>query len=231
MQKKTNFDFEKGELLLFNKPLTWTSFDLVRKVKYITKAKKVGHAGTLDPLASGLLIICTGKLTKSIDQIQAMEKEYTGTFKLGGTTSSYDLEREIDLTFDISSITEEDILNTAKKFIGEIDQFPPQHSAKKVDGKRAYELARIGKVANLEAKRIKIYEFEITGIELPLVHFRVVCSKGTYVRSLAHDFGKELNNGAHLVALVRTKIGKYSLEDAHEIDDFANLLKSNTVTT
>jgi tRNA pseudouridine55 synthase len=220
-----SFDFEKGEMLLFNKPLRWTSYDVVRKIQNVTKAKKVGHAGTLDPLATGLLIICTGKLTKSIDLIQAQEKEYTGTFKLGATTSSYDLEREIDQTYDISAITEELIMETVQKFIGNIEQLPPQHSAKKVDGKRAYELARKGKVANLESKKVTIHSFEITGIEMPLVHFKVSCSKGTYIRSLANDFGKELNSGAHLVALTRTKIGDYSLDDAWEIDDFVSSIK------
>ena len=185
----------------------------------------MGHAGTLDPLASGLLIICTGKLTKTIDQIQAQEKEYTGTFKLGATTESYDLEREINQTFDTSKITETQIHEAVKKFIGTIEQMPPQHSAKKVDGKRAYELARRGKVANLEPKKITIYEFEITGIDMPLVHFRIACSKGTYIRSIADDFGKALNNGAHLVALARTKIGNYKLEDAWEVDAFEDLIR------
>jgi tRNA pseudouridine55 synthase len=220
------YDFEKGELLLFNKPLTWTSFDLVKKVKYITRASKVGHAGTLDPLASGLLIICTGRLTKTIDQIQAQDKEYTGTFMLGATTESFDLERGINQTFDTSSITEKQIHETVKQFIGEIEQLPPQHSAKKVDGKRAYELARKGKVANLEAKKVTVKEFEITGIEIPLIHFRIVCSKGTYIRSIADDFGKALNNGAHLVSLARTKIGNYKLEDAWEIAAFEELIKA-----
>ncbi len=223
------FDFDKGELLLFNKPLTWTSFDLVRKVKFITRADKVGHAGTLDPLASGLLIICTGKFTKTIDQIQAQTKEYAGTFKLGATTESFDLEREINQTFDTSNITENQIHEAVKQFLGEIEQMPPQHSAKKVDGKRAYELARRGKVANLEAKRVTIFEFEITGIAMPEVHFRIVCSKGTYIRSVADDFGKALNNGAHLISLARTKIGNYRLEDAWEIQDFEELIKQKTV--
>ncbi len=222
------FDFEKGELLLFNKPLTWTSFDLVRKVKNITRADKVGHAGTLDPLASGLLIICTGRLTKTIDQIQAQEKEYTGSFLLGATTESFDLEREINRRFDTSDITEQQIHEAVKQFIGEIEQFPPQHSAKKVDGKRAYELARRGKVANLEAKKVFVKEFEITGIAMPLVHFRIVCSKGTYIRSIADDFGKALNNGAHLVSLARTKIGDYKLEDAWEIGAFEEAIKQKS---
>lgn len=225
MDVSHSFDFEKGELLLFNKPLQWTSFDVVRKLKNITRAKKIGHAGTLDPLATGLLIICTGKLTKTIEQIQAQEKEYIGTFQLGATTSSYDLEREIDERFDISNISEDMIHETVNKFLGPIEQLPPQHSAKKVDGKRAYELARKGKVANLEPKKVTIYNFEITGIEMPLVHFKVTCSKGTYIRSLVNDFGKELNNGAHLTSLIRTKIGNHSLNDAWEIDDFANLFR------
>jgi len=225
MDVSHSFDFEKGELLLINKPLQWTSFDVVRKLKNVTRAKKIGHAGTLDPLASGLLIICTGKLTKTIEQIQAQEKEYIGSFQLGATTSSYDLEREIDQRFDILNITEEMIRETVKKFLGPIEQLPPQHSAKKVDGRRAYELARKGKVANLEPKKVTIYTFEITGIEMPIVHFKVTCSKGTYIRSLVSDFGKELNNGAHLTSLIRTKIGNHSLTDAWEIDDFANLFR------
>jgi tRNA pseudouridine55 synthase len=217
----------EGKVLLINKPLTWSSFQAVNKLKYILKRKydlpkkfKIGHAGTLDPLASGLLIICTGKFTKKITEIQAQEKEYTGTIFLGATTPSYDLETEVDATFPTEHITKELILATTKKFIGEIDQKPPVFSAIKKDGKRLYEYARAGEELEIQSRKTTVYEFEITRIQLPEVDFRVKCSKGTYIRSLAYDFGLALQSGGHLTALRRTKIGYYSVENAVIPKDF-----------
>jgi len=219
-----------GQTLLINKPLEWTSFDVVNKLRYQLKRKlgvkklKVGHAGTLDPLATGLLIICTGKLTKQIDTIQAQEKEYKGIITLGATTPSYDLETEIDNTFDFSNITEADIYKTAASFLGESEQMPPMFSAKKVDGKKAYIEARKGKSIKLSPRSILISSFSIEKIEMPNVYFRISCSKGTYIRSIAYDFGVKLENGGHLSQLCRTKIGDYSLASAHEIDGFVKNL-------
>jgi tRNA pseudouridine55 synthase len=206
-------------VLLVNKPLDWTSFDVVRKLRYKLKIKKVGHAGTLDPLATGLLIICTGKMTKRIDEYQAQEKEYTGRFIIGQSTPSHDLETEVTERSDISQVTRENILAATKQFIGVIDQIPPMHSAIKIDGKRAYELARKGKEAELKSRQVTISEFEITSVDPPSVGFRVVCSKGTYIRSLARDFGKALGVGAYLGELCRTRIGDFRLEDAMQIED------------
>ena len=223
-------EFLAGKVLLIDKPLKWSSFQAVNKLKYILKRKydlpkkfKIGHAGTLDPLATGLLIICTGKFTKSITEIQAQAKEYTGTIIVGATTPSYDLETEIDATFPTEHITEELILETTKQFIGEIDQKPPVFSAIKKDGKRLYEHARAGEEVEIQWRKTTIYEFEITRIQLPEVDFRVKCSKGTYIRSLAYDFGLALQSGGHLTALRRTKIGDYSVENAITPDDFAQL--------
>ena len=220
-----------GKVLLIDKPLTWSSFQAVNKLKYILKRKydlpkkfKIGHAGTLDPLATGLLIICTGKFTKKITEIQAQIKEYTGTIVLGATTPSYDLETEIDATFPTAHITETLILETINKFLGEIDQKPPVFSAIKKDGKRLYEHARAGEEVEIQLRKTTIYEFEITRIQLPEVDFRVQCSKGTYIRSLAYDFGLELQSGGHLSALRRTKIGDYSVENAILPDDFEQSL-------
>ena len=213
-------DFKNGQLILIDKPLEWTSFQVVNKLrwairkKYKIKKIKVGHAGTLDPLASGLLIICTGKLTKTIDKIQAEKKEYTGTITLGATTPSYDLEAEVDQTFPFNDISDADIQKTAKLFLGELDQIPPLYSAIKKDGVRLYELARKGESTVVRSRKISIYEFEIIKIDMPVVAFRVVCSKGTYIRSLANDFGKALNSGAHLSSLRRTKSGDYLVENA-----------------
>lgn len=207
----------QDQVLLINKPLHWTSFDVVKKLRYKLKIKKIGHAGTLDPLATGLLIVCTGKMTKRIDEYQAQEKEYTGTFVIGQSTPSNDLETEVNAQMDISGITEELIQNTTRKFIGVISQVPPAHSAIKVEGKRSYELARKGKEVELKPREVTIKEFEITSINLPRVDFRVVCSKGTYIRSLARDFGLALGNIAYLAALCRTRIGKFKLEDAAEL--------------
>ncbi len=219
-------DYKNGQLILIDKPLEWTSFQVVNKIRWLIRKQfnikkiKVGHAGTLDPLATGLLIICTGKFTRKIENYQAREKEYTGTFTLGATTPSYDLETEIDNTFDISEITENDINKASQQFIGEIQQRPPVFSALKKEGKRLYEFARAGEEVEIPSRTVHISAFEITRIDLPKVNFRVVCSKGTYIRSLAHDFGKALNNGAYLSALRRTKIGEFSVEDAISIEAF-----------
>lgn len=217
----TKNDFIEGQILLIDKPLTWTSFQAVNKIKYALKRKfdlpkkfKIGHAGTLDPLATGLLIICTGKFTKRIPEIQGQAKEYKGTFYIGATTPSYDLETEIDARFSTEHVNEELILKTKQIFLGEIDQKPPVYSAIKKDGIRMYEHARAGTEIEMESRKTTIYEFEITRIALPEVDFRVVCSKGTYIRSLAHDFGKALDSGAHLTALRRTKIGEYKVNGA-----------------
>ncbi len=217
--------FEQGQVLLINKPLYWTSFDAVRKIRNLIGIKKVGHAGTLDPLATGLLIICTGKFTKKINEYMAQEKEYTGTFTIGATTPTYDLESKPENFKSIENLSEEKIRNAIKKFLGEIKQVPPAHSAIKLQGKRVYELARKGKEVNLEPRKIFIQEFEIGQIELPLVHFRVVCSTGTYIRSLANDFGEHLACGAYLSSLCRIRIGEFKLEDALSIEEFENTLK------
>ena len=206
--------------MLINKPLHWTSFDVVRKIRNVTKAKKVGHAGTLDPLATGLLIICTGKLTKKINEYMAQEKEYTGTFTLGATTPTYDLESEPGNFLAYENITGEQIQNASKQFCGDIMQVPPAHSAIKKEGKRVYELARGGKEVKLDPRKIFIKEFQITKIELPSVEFRVVCSTGTYIRSLANDFGQALGCGAYLSSLCRTRIGTFKLEDALSVEEF-----------
>jgi tRNA pseudouridine55 synthase len=217
----TSNDLLEGKILLIDKPYTWSSFQAVNKLKFLLKRKfdlpkkfKIGHAGTLDPLATGLLIICTGKFTKKITEIQAQKKEYTGTIRLGATTPSYDLETEIDATFETSHLTEVLIKDTISQFLGEIDQIPPVFSAIKKDGKRLYEHARAGEEVEIKPRKTTIYEFEITAIQLPDIEFRVSCSKGTYIRSLAFDFGKALDSGAHLTALRRTKIGVYSVENA-----------------
>ena len=220
-------DFLNGQILLIDKPLNWTSFQAVNKIKYalinkvgLPKKFKIGHAGTLDPLASGLLLICTGKFTKKISELQGQAKEYTGTFFIGATTPSYDLETEIDETFPISHIDNELIHETVKQFLGEINQKPPIYSAIKKDGVRLYEHARAGEVVEIEFRKTTIHEFEITRIALPEIDFRVVCSKGTYIRSLAFDFGKALNSGAHLTSLRRTKIGDYPIENAIDVIEF-----------
>ena len=223
-----NFKFTEGEMLLINKPLTWTSFDVVGKIRNTLKPLKlkVGHAGTLDPLATGLLIICTGKLTKKIDEFQAQEKEYTGTFTLGATTPSYDLETEVDEKFSVDHITEEAIHEATVQFCGQIAQFPPPHSAIKMGGERIYLKARRGEVMELKARHVEIRAFEITRIALPEVDFRVVCGKGTYIRSLAHDFGKALGSGAYLSALCRTKSGNYCVENAFDVADLVNHIRT-----
>ncbi|HMG91432.1 MAG TPA: tRNA pseudouridine(55) synthase TruB [Chryseolinea sp.] len=209
---------DKGRFLLINKPLRWTSFDVVNKLRFRLKIKKIGHAGTLDPLASGLLIICVGKMTKRIEEFMGLEKEYTGTFVLGKTTPSYDLETAVSEENDISALTDEMINNAVRPFIGTISQLPPLHSAIRVGGKRAYEFARKGADIELKPREVLINKFEITSIALPEVGFRIVCSKGTYIRSIARDFGSELKVGAYLAALCRTRIGPFLLSDALEVD-------------
>lgn len=223
-------DFESWVVLLINKEINWTSFDVVKKIKNLLKEKfrfkkiKVGHAGTLDPLATGLLVICTGKSTKMISEIQNQKKEYTGELTMGATTPSYDLETEIDHRYDISNISEKDISSKTKLFIGEVFQKPPIFSAIKVKGERLYEKARRGEKINIKKRKITVYNFKLTKILLPKIHFIIECSKGTYIRSIAHDFGKSLNSGAHLSKLVRTKIGEFDLKDAKSIIEFENEL-------
>lgn len=210
---------DESRVLLINKPLQWTSFDVVNKLRNKLKIKKIGHAGTLDPLATGLLIICTGKKTKQIESFMGLEKEYTGTFIIGQTTPSYDLETDVTEAKDISHVTELSIHNVVQSLTGKIQQLPPLHSAIKIGGKRAYKFARKGKEVELKPREVEVKEFEITKIQLPALHFRVVCSKGTYIRSLARDLGEGLGVGAYLSQLCRTRIGEYSLENALAIDD------------
>lgn len=221
------FNFAEGELLLINKPYKWTSFDVVGKIRNSLKPLKlkVGHAGTLDPLATGLLILCTGKLTKQIDTFQAEEKEYTGTMILGATTPSYDLETAVDQEFPLDDLTEESIYAATAPFTGDIQQYPPAHSAVKVNGERLYVKARRGEETELRLRDVTVSVFEITRIALPEVDFRIVCSKGTYIRSLVSDFGKQLNNGAYLSKLVRTRSGNFLLENAFEVKDLVDYLR------
>ncbi|MBL0154982.1 MAG: tRNA pseudouridine(55) synthase TruB [Chitinophagaceae bacterium] len=219
--------YETGQVILIDKPIEWTSFDAVRKVRYLVKTKKVGHAGTLDPLATGLLIICTGKFTKQINNYMAQEKEYTGSFTLGATTPTYDLESEPVDVKPYEHLTKEQIEAATVPFTGPILQIPPAHSAIKVDGKRVYELARRGQEVKLEPRPVTIHAFEITAIEGPKVFFRVVCSTGTYIRSLANDFGQALGCGAYLSSLRRTKIGAFSVDDAMTIQAFEEKIRSN----
>jgi tRNA pseudouridine55 synthase len=227
----TKEDFLEGQVILIDKPLGWSSFQAVNSLKWKIRKKfqlkkiKIGHAGTLDPLATGLLLICTGKATKTINELQGQEKEYTGTITLGVTTPSFDLETEINENFPVHHITNELIHSTTAQFIGNIEQIPPVFSALKKDGKRLYEYAREGKEVEIKKRGVTITEFEITAIELPMVYFRVVCSKGTYIRSLAHDFGKALKSGAHLSSLKRTKIGDYNVNKAITPEEFGKLLQ------
>jgi tRNA pseudouridine55 synthase len=228
---KTAEDYLNGQIILIDKPLHWTSFQAVNKMKYalinnvgLPKKFKIGHAGTLDPLASGLLLVCTGKFTKRITELQGQAKEYTGTFSIGATTPSYDLETEIDETYDTSHIDESLIHETVKQFLGEIDQKPPIFSAIKKDGIRLYEHARAGESVDIATRKTTIHEFEITRIALPDIDFRVVCSKGTYIRSLAYDFGKAIHSGAHLKILRRTKIGNFDVKKAMDVTLFEQSL-------
>lgn len=222
--------FLSGQVILIDKPLNWTSFQVVNKVRWLIKQNigvkkiKVGHAGTLDPLATGLLILCCGKMTKEIERFQGQEKEYSGTFLLGSTTPSYDLETEIDQTFPIDHIDAALIEKTKEKFIGDIDQFPPVFSALKKDGKRLYEYARQGETVDIPSRKVNISDFSIDTSALPGLTFNVSCSKGTYIRSLAHDFGKALNSGAHLTSLCRERIGDFHLNQAMSIETFETLI-------
>ena len=242
--------FQTGQIILIDKPLTWTSFDVVNKVRWLIRKEynlkkiKVGHAGTLDPLATGLLILCTGKFTKKIEELQGQDKEYTGVITLGATTASYDLEKEVDIEFPTKHITEALIKEAAKSFVGEQEQVAPMHSAKKIDGKRAYEYAREGEAVQLKSNIITIKAFNVELCETPIIEvindskinqekpyqkgihfkFRIVCSKGTYIRSIARDFGKKLNSGGHLSQLVRTKIGEHKIENAIPIAEFESVL-------
>ncbi|MBL7749943.1 MAG: tRNA pseudouridine(55) synthase TruB [Chitinophagaceae bacterium] len=218
--------YETGQVLLIDKPLRWTSFDVVRKIRNLIRIKKVGHAGTLDPLATGLLIVCTGKFTKKINEYMAREKEYTGTFTLGATTPTYDLESEPTDFKPLEDIDRNTLIEQTASFTGDILQIPPAHSAIKVDGKRVYELARQGKEVKLDPRPVTIKEFEITRIELPEVDFRVVCTTGTYIRSLANDFGAALGCGAYLSKLCRTRIGEFRLEEAKDMQEFEKEIKS-----
>ena len=229
----TDEDYLNGQILLIDKPLNWTSFQAVNKLKYalinklgLPKKFKIGHAGTLDPLATGLLLVCTGKFTKRITELQGQAKEYTGTFFIGATTPSYDLETEIDETFPTSHIDEALIRETLKQFLGEIDQKPPIFSAIKKEGVRLYEHARAGKTVEIATRKTTIHEFEITRIALPEIDFRVVCSKGTYIRSLAFDFGRAMHSGSHLTSLRRTKIGDYNVREAVDVVVFEDNLES-----
>ncbi|GGD22226.1 tRNA pseudouridine(55) synthase TruB [Hyunsoonleella pacifica] len=225
-------NFLSGQVLLIDKPLNWTSFQVVNKLRweirqaFNIKKIKVGHAGTLDPLATGLLVICTGKKTKEINTYQGQIKEYTGSLVLGSTTPSFDLETEINQTYPTEHITEDAIHNTTNAFIGDIQQFPPVFSAIKKDGKRLYEFARAGEDVEIKSRTVSISEFEITNINGLTIDFRVVCSKGTYIRSLANDFGKALNSGAHLSALRRTKIGDFNVENGMTIEAFISSLNN-----
>jgi tRNA pseudouridine55 synthase len=231
-------EFQTGKVIPVNKPYEWTSFDVVKKVKNLIWKKlkpvveikqknfKVGHAGTLDPLAEGLVIVCTGKATKTISELMADEKEYIATIELGKTTPSYDLETDYDKSFPIDHINEELLRETLKTFIGEQDQIPPVYSAKNVNGKRAYEYARKGEELVLKANRITISEIELVNFDLPKITLRIVCGKGTYIRSLAHDLGKKLESGAHLVKLIRTRIGSYKLESSVTIEEVEEILKN-----
>ena len=225
-------NFIEGEVLLVNKPLRWTSFDVVNKLRYAISKKagkriKVGHAGTLDPLATGLLIICTGKMTKRIDEYTGMDKEYTGTFFIGATTPTYDTEQEINATFPTQHINDDLIELARKNFLGVIEQIPPVFSAIKIDGKAAYKNARKGKEVEMKARQIEIKEFELTKTVLPEIDFRVVCSKGTYIRSLAFDFGKALNSGAYLKTLCRTKIGAFDIKKSMGIEECVNAISTS----
>lgn len=228
-------DFKKGEILYFDKPYGWTSFGLVAKVRYVlckklgVKKLKVGHAGTLDPLATGVLVLCTGKATKLIPELQAHTKEYVATIRLGATTPSFDLEKEIDAVYPTEHITQALVEETLKKFIGEIYQVPPVFSACKVNGDRAYDLARKGEAVELQPKLLVIDELELLRCELPEIEVRVVCSKGTYIRALARDIGEALNSGAHLTALRRTRVGTVRVEDCLQLDSFQEWLDNQTI--
>ena len=228
-------NFKEGEVLYFDKPLRWTSFALVNKVRYHISRKlgvkkiKVGHAGTLDPLATGVMIVCTGKATKRIEEFQYHTKEYIATLKLGATTPSYDLEKEIDATYPTEHITRQLVEDTLKNFVGTIEQIPPAFSACKVDGKRAYDLARKGNEVELKPKTLVIDEIELLEYDLPVIKIRVVCSKGTYIRALARDIGEALGSGAHLIGLIRTRVGEVKLEDCMQVENFETWLDQQDI--
>jgi len=227
-----SFQFEQGEILLVNKPYRWTSFDVVSHIRNYIKSQpglkkiKVGHAGTLDPLATGLLILCTGKMTKQIEQFKEFDKEYTGTFTIGATTPSYDLETEVNQSFPFEQIKDEAILAAARELTGNHEQLPPMFSAVKIKGIRAYEYARKDQQVTIKPKQVSIPVFEIISIELPVISFRIVCSKGTYIRAIARDFGEKLHCGAYLSSLCRTRIGIYYLKDAYELEDLRKNLQA-----
>ena len=229
-------DFKNGQVLVIDKPLNWTSFQVVNKIRWAIRKKfkikkiKVGHAGTLDPLATGILIVCTGKQTKNIIEYQAEGKEYTGTITLGGTTPSFDLETEIDKSYATDHITEQNLLKTAASFVGKIQQKPPLYSAIKKDGVRLYHLARKGEQVEINAREVEIFAFEITDIAMPVISFRIECSKGTYIRSIANDFGEKLNSGGHLSSLRRTKNGSFTIESASTLKSFLEQLGNETMT-
>jgi len=232
MPEKHKYNFPEGEILLINKPLTWTSFDVVNFIRKFLRATvkqkvKVGHAGTLDPLATGLLIVCTGRATKRINEFMGLDKEYTGIFYIGGTTPTYDRETKVDQNFKTDHITRDLIFKKKELFIGKIQQTPPIYSAVKIEGKPAYIYARKDKPVKIKSREVEISEFDITRIELPEIDFRISCGKGTYIRSLAHDFGKALNSGAYLLSLSRTRIGDYHLNDAIDLEEFKNRVLIN----
>ncbi len=227
---KSYKDLWEGSMLLIDKPMDWTSFDVVNKVRYALKIKKkmkVGHAGTLDPKATGLLILCTGKFTKKISELQGLDKVYTGVFHLGATTESFDTETKIDQKFDISQIADQEIYDCAQSFIGKQIQYPPAHSAVKIDGERAYKLARKGIDVKTRQREIEVFDFKITEIDLPEIHFEVHVSKGTYIRTLADDFGKRLNNGAYLKSLRRTKVDDFNINDAWHLEDLIQYIQDS----
>jgi len=230
MRPPSTYNFLEGEILLINKPLTWTSFDVVNNFRYFLKSKlgmkkvKIGHTGTLDPLATGLLILCTGRFTKRIEEFKNYDKEYTGTFVLGATTPSFDRESEVDKEYQIDHLTEQMIHDASGRFRGDLMQAPPIYSAVKIQGRRAYDYARQNEEVILKPKPVRITDFEVTSVKFPDVHFRIACSKGTYIRALARDFGEALNNGAYLGALCRTRVGPYHLRDAFELEDLKNQL-------
>ncbi|MFK8038775.1 MAG: tRNA pseudouridine(55) synthase TruB [Crocinitomicaceae bacterium] len=237
MSQAKSYDFKSGEVLLVDKPLNWTSFQVVNKLRWKIKNKlglkkiKVGHAGTLDPLASGLLILCTGKQTKSIEGYMGLEKVYSGSITLGGTRPSYDMETDIDQSYPIDHITEELIKTTAKNMEGKVDQMPPIFSAKKVNGQKAYDLARKGETVELKPKRIEIRQFDVTKIEENIVFFEIICSKGTYIRSIANDFGKNLKSGAYLSSLRRERIGEYDVKNANSVDEWLEIMDKSEIIT
>ncbi len=227
--ERARFHFQEGEVLLIDKPKGMTSFDVVKKVRSHVDAKKVGHAGTLDPMATGLLVICTGRATKTIDQYKDLAKEYTGTITLGAVTPSYDAETEVSETYEVSTIDQDAIFHAAEQLTGAIQQLPPAYSAVKVGGERSYKKARRGEDVQPQPRDVVVHTFEITGVALPYVHFRIECSKGTYIRTLAYDLGRLLDNGGYLSALRRTKIGSLTIEDAWPLDDLIGTIQESNL--